>query len=223
MIIGIASQKQHGKSTCADYLQKSLIEKTGLDWQQCSFADKLKDTFCDLFGVTRAYIEEYKVREDFIPPGFNMNVRRSLEKFGGEMRAIYGNVWIDYALQKSPGSYKIIPDVRHLNEAIAIQKLGGIVCLISRPHFINDSEAQSEKELRPYLQYAEDEDFMDGEIKADRYPCFPFAPQFLFNLYLQNDGTISDFYHKIDDWIVPIVLSKLDRTQMIHAQEELDY
>ena len=58
--IGISGKARSGKDTVADLLFPKLPSLHIGEWRRVAFADKLKDIMCQVFGVTRDFIEEWK-------------------------------------------------------------------------------------------------------------------------------------------------------------------
>ena len=95
-IIATYAQLANGKDTLCDYLADALPkEKT---WERGAFANAVKDTYCNAFGVSREFIENWK-RNPEPPPGMLMNVRKGLQFIGDGFRQIVPSIWIDIALR----------------------------------------------------------------------------------------------------------------------------
>src|SRR5579871_5527666 len=118
-VIGIAGQLGSGKDTLADYLGKQLNEKTKETWKRIGFAHALKKVYMETFNKSWEFIEEWK-RRDEIPPGMNMNVRKSLQFIGDGFRDIQSDIWIEIAFRDQEP--KIISDVRYINEGTYLKK-----------------------------------------------------------------------------------------------------
>lgn len=218
MLVGIAGQIAAGKDELSNY----LVAKLGLDWHRVAFATGLKTVMADAFGVSLAFMEEWK-RKDEIPTDYLMTVRESLQLIGEFFRKIKPTVWIDLALKGN--SSKIISDVRYINEAKAIKKRGGINVLLYRPGFENNINHPSESQLKPYIdlclksgqegildwerfccrcgkQLVAQNSWMDGGCPCNS--CDTNISE-LFDVFLINDGTLEDLCEKADKLIIPFV------------------
>lgn len=154
-LIGLAGQKQSGKSTIAGMI---AVEKRAT----ClAFADPMKEFVSLLFGWSREDLEDgaFKERCDeryprreadghhtFLTPRF------ALQSLGTEWgRSCYPNVWVGYAIRRAKildggtNTWVLITDVRFCNESKAIRDAGGEVWRIHRPH----AGGGSEKDLHP--------------------------------------------------------------------------
>jgi len=168
MFIALAGQANAGKSCLANYLCKaipSLHPKFhNTTWHTGAFAKKVKDIFCDTFGVDHEFVEKWK-RIDTPPPGFDKTVRESLIFIGDGFRSMYSGVWIDNLLRTDKNL--IVADGRYLNEMIAIRKKSGFNALIFRPGYENEIQSKSEQELRPFTRELKEGIVNDPEIPID--------------------------------------------------------
>lgn len=203
-VIGVASQAQHGKDTLANYLCDRLNKIHGFSyWKRIGFADEVKRVYCDTFGVTREFVEEWKVKPE-APPGFDMPVRQGLQFIGDGFRKIRGTIWVDLAFRsKIP---KIISDVRYPNEFRRVHKEGGINILIGRSAMLNDDSNESEALIRPYVTWALQHCGDVCNFGGHSLPGNPPEGMDAFDLFVRNDGTIEQFYTTIDEIVVPFVL-----------------
>lgn len=151
-IIGIGGQLGSGKDTLADYLAATLNKrfKCCLIWQRIGFAHAVKKVFMDSFDVTWDFIEEWK-RKPEVPPGFDKNIRQSLQFIGDGFRQIKSNIWIETAFRQN--TPKIISDVRYLNEAQAIRDHGGFNVLVWRAGHENNDPNPSESQIKPTVDW----------------------------------------------------------------------
>lgn len=199
--IGVASQMFGGKDTLADYLQIRLNERRADSqplWERSAFAKAVKDIFCSTFGKDMDYVEQWKPHAD--PPlDLDMSVRKSLQFIGDGFRTIKGSIWIDLMFRDKKG-YKIISDVRYINELKAVKEHGGFNILIVRPDKLNNDSNGSEAQMRPLLEYALD--LRDSECLGT---CLPPAGMELIDLVVYNDGTIAELYQHADDVVVPAI------------------
>lgn len=145
-LIGLAGQKQNGKDTLADYLMTRMRF-----WERRAWADGLKKTVCEVFGVSLEFIEEWKENPE-PPPGWNMTMRKCLQFVGDGMRQIKGNCWLEYTTRDRKND-TIITDGRYWNEFAKVKELGGINILVFRPGFLNHIDHPSESQLRPIVEF----------------------------------------------------------------------
>jgi hypothetical protein len=126
MIIGLSGKINSGKSTAADWIKEQYPQ-----YEIISFASKLKELVATLTGssLEDQYSREGKAK---IQEGQNYSNGKCQQLLGQFCRETFGqDVWVNILL-KNPCPYKIIPDVRYVNEVEAIQKTGGIVIRIER-------------------------------------------------------------------------------------------
>lgn len=134
-IIALGHQQQAGKSTLASFLITVLrVRYPGLKIKQASFASGLKDISHELFGylgVKNAdyYEQHYEEKANILPCG--KTVRDIWIHVGDGMRAINKSVWIQKAL-KSDCDILIISDLRFVDEAKAIEAIGGCCVKVNR-------------------------------------------------------------------------------------------
>lgn len=198
-IIGFASQLAMGKDTAADYLAKRLNENKNLgNWTRCGFADAVKKTFCDAFGVDRDFLEKWK-RINEPPENMLMPVRQALQFIGDGFRKIKPEIWIEIALRDT-SKQLILSDVRYHNEARNIRQREGINVIMYRPDFINDDPNPSESQLKPLILWCL-KNQKDGVIDH-KAPDAPEGHQY-YDFFLKNDGEIEKLYKKIDDILIP--------------------
>lgn len=193
-IIGIAGQLACGKDTIADYVGKKL----GSKWQRVGFAHALKKVFMDSFNVSWDFIEQWK-RKDEVPEGFNLNIRKSLQHVGDGFRQIKSDIWIDIALRGD--NYKIISDVRYLNEGEAIRKANGVSVLVWRPGFENSDPNPSESQIWTVVDYCRSK-LPEGPIPAGH------GNASLFDYFFINDGDLETMFAKVDKELIPYLLNK---------------
>ena len=154
-IIGIAGKKRSGKDTVCQYI-KQLYGNNRVG--RIAFADALKDEVARACNVTTEYIDQNKDHFRLILQGWGTDFRRML---GGE------DYWINrLLLQLRDTAYNIvvIPDVRFINEAEFIRKIGGYVIRVNR---------------------------MDGHT-TDTHASETQLDRYHFDYTIQNDGTLQD-------------------------------
>lgn len=130
MIIGLAGYARSGKNTVADLLSRK--------YKQVAFAEPMRTALYKLnpiidaeFNLQEA-VEEYGWDE---AKGIFPEIRRQLQVLGTEVgrHMIHENVWVDIAIRGMlPTDNVVFTDVRFINEATAIKKLGGEIWRINR-------------------------------------------------------------------------------------------
>lgn len=193
-------QLMNGKDVFCDYLKKKLDELNEIFWERASFADAVKKTYENAFGVDRSFIEKYK-RISENPPDMQMNVRQSLQFIGDGFRKIKDDIWIEIALRDKTRNI-ILSDGRYINEAKKVTEIGGINILIYRNGYLNDDPNPSESLLRPLVEFCE-KNCQDGLINKN-LSNMPEELK-LFDIFLKNDGDLQKFYNKIDNVIIPLI------------------
>lgn len=208
-VISAAAQQNNGKDELCNYLVELLHESYAERWRRSAFADKVKETFCESFGVDRAFIEKWK-RVDEAPEGFLMPIRQALQFIGDGFRNIKEKIWIEIALRGDANL--VISDSRYVNEAKAVREVGGVNILVFRPGFINYDKNPSEAQLRPLIEFAA-QHFTDGPIMHDiiRQVNGPTDLAF-YDFFLVNEGTLHDFKLKIEKVLLPWIAKRLELT-----------
>lgn len=193
VIIGCCSQLGNGKDTACDYLSKKLNEIYGNGtWHRGSLASNVKRVFCEVFGVDKEFIEEWK-RKDEIPPNFQKPIRQCLTFIGDGFREIRNSIWIDLLLKDNDKNL-IISDARYINESNYVRSHNGFTVLLWRPGHENNINNASEQEMMPFVRALKNEP--DGVIQNKEIP---------YNIWVKNDGTIEDLYSKIEKIVIPYV------------------
>lgn len=144
MLIGIAGQHDNGK----DELGRLLAARLGSHWQKAAFAHKVKEVVCAAFGCSLSFIEGWKRRAD-PPPGWSRPMRDLLQFVGDGLRQWKHDVWLPHVLRQR---FRVVCDLRYLNEAEALRGAGHPVILVWRPGFENDDPHPSESELTSLRQ-----------------------------------------------------------------------
>lgn len=173
-----------GKDTAARFLINHIrLEHRGRQVQKISFATKLKSTVYDLFrryGVRPPdFYEQNPAEKEAIIPGLNMSMRDIWIKFGNELRAYMPDIWIDHAFEAATAQIVLVPDLRYLDEAAAIQARGGVLIRLDR--------ACVEKH----------DDVADSQLEAFEG----------WDYIIKNDGDLSDLQKAIT-YIVDMELAK---------------
>lgn len=132
-LIGIAAKAQSGKTTVANLLQKGALYK------HVSFAEPIRQFVSDLTGISRADLEDAKVKEAVIP-WIGKSPRQLMQTLGTEWgrELVREDFWIRRAMAEVEriefaGGRAVISDVRFDNEAQAIRDHGGVVLHLVRP------------------------------------------------------------------------------------------
>lgn len=206
-VIGIGGQARSGKDTLGDYLQKSLSRHTGTIWNRASFANSVKKCFCDYFGQTPEFIEEWKVKDE-IPPGFLMPVRKALQFIGDGFRQIQANIWIEtcFRLNKAPF---IISDARYINEGKAVRRHGGFNILMWRPGYENNDPNPSESQIKPLIDYCVNANISGPLFTRHSDVVYLHAPEGLYEYdwFMRNEGGTGDLYQNVERDLIPALLS----------------
>ena len=203
-LIAVAAQLANGKDEFCNHLAKVLNDEKH-EWERSAFADAVKNTFCQAFGVDRDFIEKWK-RVSEAPPGFLLPIRQCLQFIGDGYRKIRDEIWIEIALRGDKN--KIISDSRYFNEAKAVCERKGLVFLMYRPGFVNDDPNPSESQIRPLVDFCRNnisEGAIDFKSLKEKYGnACPDGLQY-YHYWFVNDGTLSDLKHKTATKIAPFV------------------
>jgi hypothetical protein len=155
LVIGFGHVARVGKDLAATALTTLPMPR---QFKRIGFADSLKQLALEadplieheIRGFGKLHLSDVVKRhgweqaKDEYP-----EVRRFLEKIGAAARSVLGqDVWLGPVLAAMrPNRHLVIPDVRHLNEALAIQAAGGKVVRIDRPHYSASPDRPSEMHL----------------------------------------------------------------------------
>jgi hypothetical protein len=201
-LVCFGSQLGMGKDVASDYICPKLNDLNLGVWERSAFANPVKKVYCDAFDVNRQFIEDWK-RNPEPPPGMLMNVRKSLQFIGDGLRQIKGDIWIDIAL-RDESKQLVISDSRYINEAKCSSQKGGINVVLYRPGYLNNDPNPSESQIKPIIEWCI-ETQKEGPIsnKENGPPGIAY-----YDFFLANDGTIQNFYSKIDELLVPYVKNK---------------
>lgn len=140
VIIGISGKKQSGK----DEVCKHILEHFPDSAVRIAFADALKLEVAIALVKPLAYIDEHKDNLRLILQGWGTDYRRKLH---GE------DYWVRQWLRTvKNSSHKVIvcPDVRFINEADTIKKMGGYVIRVDRKSVDTSDTHPSETALDNY-------------------------------------------------------------------------
>ena len=130
-IIGIAGRIGSGKTYLADAIQSHISCPTSIR----SFATPLKRCVESMCGLEPNAFDDPKLKSQPCPSAEGKTYGRILQIIGGDARRdLSSTFWIDRQLaHRDEGTMLIIDDVRFLDEAIAIEKAGGIVIRVDGP------------------------------------------------------------------------------------------
>lgn len=192
-IIGITGRKGVGKDTAGMALKLR-------GWHQDSFADPIRKCVADLLGVSLSELEaikeqpvEWLYKEPFAA---SMTPRKMMQTLGTEWgrEMVHGELWLRALDRRIAGKTQVfISDVRFVNEATFIHKLGGHVIEIVRETGHQDSHA-SEAGLDPT--------FVDARVT--------------------NDGSIELLQLRLLDVIHQLSLGEINR-KTYHAPSAEEY
>ena len=130
-------------------------------------------------------------------------MRKGLQFIGDGFRQIKGDIWIEIAL-RDESRQLVISDSRYINEARHSHDKGGINVVLYRPGYLNDDPNPSESQIKPIIEWCietQKEGLIDHSVSG------PKGSEF-YHYFLINDGTIDDFYSKIDRLLIPYIKSK---------------
>lgn len=190
--IGISGQKRSGKDTIANFLEPYLSEINPAPWKRVAFAEPIRMILCQVFGVSKEWIEEWKVKDE-IPPGWNMNVREALINIGDRFREIKTNCWIDLAMENSSIN-KLITDVRYEDELEKVVERGWVirVCKPNNKTLNHITETALVKYDSLCLTAG-----IEGKLPDSLREQVPY------HYFILNDGSLGDLERKVRDVMVP--------------------
>ena len=185
-IIGLAGHMSSGKDTFATVLEQTIKNDPRL--KDCpiyriAFADPIKDLICEVFDVSRGFLETNK-RTNHTPAGFQRPIRELLQHVG-DLRTFNPNVWVDALLRKLPNDgIVIVTDVRYHNEMEALKSRGAYVALLSRHYDISkrDEHAHSSEQCLQLVY---------KEVATKEFPHH-LTDHPLVDLYIKNDLSSTD-------------------------------
>jgi hypothetical protein len=181
MLIGIIGKKRSGKDTSGDYLVNDK------NFTKYSFANPIKRGAMELFGFTEEQV--FGDLKDVVDPEWGITPRTVLQIMGTEvfqydipryipeLQSIGRGFWVKRFkqwYQQNKQLDVVICDVRFQHEVDVILSMGGVVWRVERPSLNSVDEHASEKEM----------DLIQGVTTI-----------------VQNDGTLNDFYNKIDSLV----------------------
>ena len=137
VLVGLSGRAGSGKDTTANLLVGHFLND-GAQVKTLSFAGKLKDVICDVFGLNAVVFEDRALKNQPMLELQGKSPREVAQFLGTEaFRSIRSEVWVDYAMRQarrylSQGISVILTDCRFLNEADVIASYGGRVVSIER-------------------------------------------------------------------------------------------
>ena len=138
-LIGLTGKKGSGKDTACEMLAE-IVKPLCL--QRIGFADEVYNDLANMLGRPAWWIKENKESFRLMLQGYATDYRRKMQ---GD------DYWIDRWEEKfinSSADIVVVPDVRFINEAAYIQKMGGVVWRINRPAVLSQIDLHiSENEL----------------------------------------------------------------------------
>lgn len=184
-LVGIVGPLQSGKDTTVDY----LTVKKG--FTRYAFADPIKKGLQKMLGFTDEQLWGTNAQKEAIDPFWGVSARRMLQLVGTELfqfdihkytkpgefdvnRGVWVHrfkKWYGENYPKNPDLRVAISDMRFMHEAQFIKNMGGIIVKIHRPSIERKDTHASEAE---YMRIKED-------------------------ILIVNDGTLEDFYKKLDE------------------------
>lgn len=196
MIISISGLINSGKDTIADY----LVERHG--FLRESWAGTLKDAVGVVFGWDRALLEG-KTEESRnwreLPDlwwtsrlGETITPRKVLQQWGTEVcrNGYHDEIWIASLENKLRGVSRniVISDSRFPNEIQSVKRMGGLALRVKR--------GQDPEWVREYLAGGRSGEFAKKwpQVHASEYSSIGEE----YHHVIENDGTISDLYGKIN-------------------------
>jgi len=178
-VIGIGGRKQTGKSTLAEYLTQSCINR-GWQSQVVSFAQPIKEMLQEVFRHEVPYktftddkCKQVKVE---IAPDVFMTVREMLQKVGTECfrSIIHTDFWVYRGIAKiksSSADIVIVPDVRFENELRELNKLGTTI-YIDRPGMVMPEDTHPSETTLEKIKDEFDYTFVNWEDRQEVMEAF---------------------------------------------------
>jgi len=156
MIIALTGMKRSGKDTCAAYFEENY------GFINYKFAGAIKRAVADIFLCEDDWINgKYKETTD---PKWGISMRKAQQAIGTdlfrdrlpelypEFNSLIGKaIWVKrfqywFELQRSDTNV-VISDLRFLNEAETVRKMGGIIIRVNREDSASNDHHPSETEM----------------------------------------------------------------------------
>ena len=158
-IIAFTGFKKSGKDVAATALKQLLVPASV---RQVNFADALKAEVAVACGVTVEYINAHK--DDF---------RAMLQVWGTDFRRkLHGEQywilkWLERVNKLAPvPAYLICTDVRFINEAAVVRRLGGTLIRVERPGVFSDGHASETEQRELHADFTVHNDGTVEDLKA---------------------------------------------------------
>ena len=153
MIIGFTGKIGSGKTTASEYLKK-------YDFVEYSMASPLKK-IGEIFHFTSSQLYGTQEQKLQINEHWGISAREFLQKFGTDVCRVLlpqtipnmklsPSVWIrlfEIERAKNPKTHYVVSDVRFLDEAECIQKMGGVIIRLTRGEEKEGDEHKHASEL----------------------------------------------------------------------------
>jgi hypothetical protein len=177
ILIGICGKKFSGKDTMADY----LVSRYG--FKKMAYADGLKKACRELFMFSEEQCSNPRLKE-VTDPRWGISPRTAFQMVGTDWvrHQFRRDFWVqrmrvhlEEEIRKDPSVRIVVSDVRFENEKDLLQEKNGVVCGVHRSSNRHHDTHESETGT---------DSFFDT--------LFP----------LHNNGTVQEFYEKIDDYLM---------------------
>ncbi len=155
MIIGFVGKKQSGKSTACSIVEGDLPDVVRINMKDALIEEIVKNfprTMKEILNSEPENATQCKTIEDLFMYKPNL-VRTFMQEYGTEVRrgdspSYWTDQWkikVEKALAE--GKHVVVDDVRFLNEAEAVKKMGGVIVRISRTDLKDTDTHASEMEM----------------------------------------------------------------------------
>jgi hypothetical protein len=130
-LIGLGHKKRVGKDTFANILIEEATRR-GIKTNRVSFAGKLYAICHELYSwagqkTKEQYDGEFEHEKEVVLPVIGKSPRQILIEVGNQLRLVYPDTWLTYALHTTPmDSVSIITDVRYPKDR------GGLLIRVTR-------------------------------------------------------------------------------------------
>lgn len=171
-LVAFTGKRGHGKNSCADVL-------IAQGWTHLAFADPLRDIAKIAYGVTDHEMADTVLKEQVLARWPSKSPREILQRIGTDMfRAYVPDTWTKTFERRArealaagaPGV--VCSDLRFLNEADTVTRLGGTIIRVVDPNKLATDAASlhaSETELEQIVE----------------------------DITIQNDGTLADLHARV--------------------------
>jgi hypothetical protein len=189
MIIGVGFRARSGKDVIGQY----LVDHHG--FRRSYFAKSLKAACAAIFHLDDSYW--YGEQKEVVHPYWKTTPRDIMQRVGTEaMRQGFDqDIWVkslEWEILQNPETNFVICDVRFINEAACIKRLGGILWKVERPSVIPAPPSWWTHPIKRLLGTWEHQS--ERDIKHFQG----------WDAVILNDGTLDDLYQKIEQQIETI-------------------